>query len=135
MNLNTLFEKLKNNKKQITINIFIFLIAMSITIITIVPAHPETQIISPQLNSDKSVLQIILSPDCPHCQIANSDIFKNLDILSDKYTLNLIYVGNIDSQKLHIVGVPTFILYKDGIEINRVVGFLNTTTLIQELEP
>ncbi len=135
MNLNTLFEKLKNNKKQITINIFIFLIAMSITIITIVPAHPETQIISPQLNSDKSVLQIILSPDCHHCQIANSDIFKNLDILSDKYTLNLIYVGNIDSQKLHIVGVPTFILYKDGIEINRVVGFLNTTTLIQELEP
>ncbi len=132
MNLNDLKEKIKNNKNHLLINAFVFIIAITITLTAFVP--PPSQTTSPHFNSDKPILQIILSPDCYHCQLANTDIFKNLDILSDKYTLNLIHVDNIDSQKLDIIGVPTFILYKNGLEINRAVGFLNTTTLIQELE-
>lgn len=131
MKLKELMEKIKNNKKQIIINIFVFFVAMAITLSIFVPVSPQKDT---PINSFKPQLQIILSPDCMHCQIANTDIFKNLDILSDKYTLNPIYVGNIDMQQLKIVGVPTFILYKGGVEVKRVVGFSNTTTLIEQLE-
>lgn len=131
MKLKELMEKIKNNKKQIIINIFVFFVAMAITLSIFVPVSPQKDT---PINLFKPQLQIILSPDCMHCQIANTDIFKNLDILSDKYTLNPIYVGNIDMQQLKIVGVPTFILYKGGVEVKRVVGFSNTTTLIEQLE-
>ncbi len=83
---------------------------------------------------EKPVLQIILSPTCPHCRVAYNDIFDNLDILSDEYYLNVVYVGNINAQEMNIKGVPTFILYKNGIETTRVVGFSDTTTLITQLE-
>lgn len=121
-------EKLKNNKHLIIYCIFVTIIISGIFLDTMNKPDTNTFV------SDKPVLQIILSPECSHCQIANADIFKNMEVLSNKYTLNPIYVGNIDGQKLKIIGVPTFILYKNGIEVKRAVGFSNTSTLMQELE-
>lgn len=135
MNIKELIEKIKQKndlKKLIVANLFVIIVLVGSSFYAINNIAPCKE--NSLIDTNKPLLLMIFSPSCPHCQAANTDIFTNLDILSKKYTLNPIYVGNIDSQKLHIIGVPTFILYKNGIEVKRAVGFLNTTTLIQDLE-
>lgn len=75
------------------------------------------------------------APWCGPCKMFGP-IFENVSTKFDNIKFCKLNVDNDDeiSKKYGVMSIPTIIIFKDGIEIKRNIGFLDEDTLINILE-
>ena len=88
------------------------------------------------LHSDKPVLLDFYADWCGPCKMLGPVIDGLADELSGKAVVGKV---NIDDEpdlaaKYGVVTIPTIILFKDGQEVNRLVGVQSKLTLTQMVE-
>lgn len=86
------------------------------------------------LNSNKLVVVDFFATWCAPCQMLG----PVLENLSKEETYDIVKVDIDESQDLaieyNVEAVPTLILFKGGKELNRTMGFLSKTELINFIE-
>lgn len=75
------------------------------------------------------------APWCGPCKMFGP-IFENVSTKFDNIKFCKLNVDNDDeiSKKYGVMSIPTIIIFKDGIEIKRNIGFLDEDSLINILE-
>ncbi|MBK8564334.1 MAG: thioredoxin [Saprospiraceae bacterium] len=88
------------------------------------------------INSDKPVLVDFAAEWCGPCKAMNPILQKLSEEMGDKVEIITIDVDQNPAiaQHLNIMGVPTFIIFKQGLTLWRQSGMLSATALTHVLE-
>ena len=88
------------------------------------------------INSDKPVLVDFWAEWCGPCRLLGPILESISEKLSDK--LNILKLNTDENpntaQESNITSIPCCILYKDGKEIHRIIGFKPEPAFIEELQ-
>ncbi len=73
---------------------------------------------------------------CRPCKMMTSVLAAADEALGEKVTFYRIDLGAMEdfAEQFHLVGVPTFILFNDGQEKGRIIGYHDSNTFLVKLK-
>jgi thioredoxin 1 len=96
--------------------------------------HAEGQEILKEIQTGKSVLIDCWAPWCPPCRLIGA-VLEEIDL---EFDLKIVKVNADDNpefiSEFQVMGIPTLLLFRDGLLVGRINGFQPKVQLIDSLK-